>query len=117
MPPASDGPGLASPTPARERASEGFEGRVTANWLGWLGRRTAGWGMEGVERALTFHRGHGVTGLLELVLGEALALEHGRLGDGAQAHVVVRAAARSASVSAANSEGVLDSEQDPHREK
>ena len=81
------------------------------------GTPTADWDTEGEEGALTFHRGHGVTGLLELVLGEALALEHGRLGDGAQAHVVVRAAARSASVSAANSEGVLDSEQDPHREK
>ena len=45
--------------------------------------------------ALTFHGGDIVPGLLEVVLRVALALKDGRLGDGLQDDVVVRASASS----------------------
>ena len=48
------------------------------------------------SRIRTLHGRNGVAGLLEVVLRVALALEDGRLGDGLQDDVVVRAVVSSA---------------------
>ena len=58
-------------------------------------------------RALTLHRRHGVAGLLELVLREALALKNGRFLDGLELNIVVGAVWNVRELVASNRKGQL----------